>query len=75
MDYRIGITTRPDERKKEWQKVYPHLREWVILDQVDSKKLAKEQELRLARLMDCIPSDPDRITEKGRLWYVYRFYA
>lgn len=76
MDYRIGITTRPDARKEEWKQIYPSLRDWVILEKHDSKEDAELQEMRLARVMGCIPSDFGDIPEEadpGKPWCVYRF--
>lgn len=77
MEYRLGVTTHPDERKREWLKIYPHLSDWVIMEQFDTRREAVEREMLYAYMLDCIPSDfedaSDDEAKGGGPWFVYRF--
>ena len=72
MACRVGITTDPDRRKKEWQKEYPNLWDWQILGVHSTKSAAQEQETAEAKRRGCDSSPggggPERAT-----WHVYYF--
>ena len=44
MPNRAGITTRPDERKNEWQRYYPNLRDWQMVGPFASRAEAERWE-------------------------------
>ena len=71
MGCRVGITTRPDERKKEWQQQYPQMRNWQLFGPFDSRAAAQAWE---DRQTGCDRSgggdDPDDPRAK---WHGYRF--
>lgn len=71
MPCRVGITTRPDERRAEWERAVIGLRNWQIIGRYSSKEQAQAHEDRYAAQTGCQAShggpDPDGT------WYVYRF--
>lgn len=69
---RIGITTDPDKRKKDWENQYPSLYDWKILEKCYSKYDAQNAENRFARQYGC-ESHPGGSGEEGGVWYVYKF--
>jgi hypothetical protein len=42
----VGITTRPKERKKEWQDRYPTLRNWELVGPLATRREAEAWEKR-----------------------------
>jgi len=71
MPCRVGITTDPDERKRQWENKVIGLRNWRIIGSHSSKAKAQEQETSYAERNNCKAhaGGPD----KGGTWYVYRF--
>lgn len=71
MPCRVGITTRPGERKAEWERSVVGLRNWRILGTYSTKREAQDHEDRYARQNGCQASHGggDGV---GR-WSVYRF--
>ena len=70
MGYRAGITTRPNEREREWRRKYPNLKNWR-LRRFSSRTVAQSwenQQLRCDRHGG--GSEPNYI---GAVWYGYRF--
>ena len=72
MACRIGITTDPDGRKKDWQRDYPDLWNWKILETHDTKSAAQAAENRLAEEYDC-DAYPGGDGNEYDTWYVYYF--
>ena len=71
MACRIGITTDPESRKADWERKYPNLRNWRILETHQTKSQAQQAEDRLASQYGCEAhhgggSDPGP-------WSVYKF--
>ncbi len=70
MGCRAGITTRPEERKREWKRRYPTLRNWQQ-QRFTSRAAAQSWE---NQQWGCERhgggSEPDYI---GAVWYGYRF--
>jgi hypothetical protein len=75
MGCRTGITTRPRERKVEWEKQYPELYDWRILGEHPSREEAQEAEDATAAKHGCDSSGGgDDPGEPGATWYHYHFY-
>ena len=72
MACRVGITTDPTQRKKDWQSKHPDLYNWEILGTHASKDAAQAHENRAARANGCA-SSPGGADAPG-VWSVYRFY-
>lgn len=71
MACRIGITTSPQDRKKEWQREHPNLRNWEVLKVCNTMQDAQAEENRLARQYGC-QAHPGGATGQGP-WYIYKF--
>lgn len=73
MPCRVGITMNPERRKKEWEKDYPNLRSWEIVEKCGSKSAAQARETAEAKRRNCDfgsgGSGPEFAT-----WYVYYFW-
>ena len=72
MPCRVGITTDPKRRHKEWKKKIPSLRKWEILAKGLTKDRAQTLEEQEARKRGCESSKGGRGVP-GALWYVYHF--
>ncbi len=72
MGCRIGITTDPQERRREWQSRYPSLRNWLILGTHFYRASAQLQEDRHAGRFGCEAHPGGRGAEIAK-WYVYHF--
>ena len=72
MACRVGMTTDPDRREKDWQRKYPGLRNWTILGQYSSKSAAQKRESLEARRLGCA-SSPGGGGAEAATWYVYYF--
>lgn len=75
MACRVGITTRPNEGKREWQRRHPYLRNWQILQSnIKTKQEAQRLENYYAFNRKCTAhgggSGPDN---PFALWSVYYF--
>ena len=72
MPCRIGITTDPIRRRREWERRHPTLHNWQIYETYGSKSRAQADVIALARLYGC-----DFGIGGGGLeiatWYVYGF--
>jgi len=71
---RVGITTRPEQRKQEWKRKVDGLRNWQILAKRQNREDAQNLENQYAKQYGCKASgggnDPDGPNET---WSVYRF--
>lgn len=72
MACRVGITMNPDLRKREWQRLYPNLRNWAVLGTYDSKPEAQAREDAEANRLGCAAA-PGGNGPKSAIWHVYRF--
>lgn len=72
MACRIGITTRPNGRRKDWETVYPDLTNWQILETHSTKSDAQAAENRLAKQLGCV-AHPGGDGSEDDTWYVYYF--
>ena len=70
MPCRVGITTRPEERKAEWERKVAGMRNWQIIGQYASKGEAQAHEDRKARAHGCQSSHGG---DGSGTWYVYHF--
>lgn len=72
---RIGMTTDPNRRKKEWEREYrkqgKSIISWVILNTYKSKSSAQEFETREANKQNCESQQGGRDSKKT-IWYVYK---
>ncbi len=57
MPCRIGITTDPDRRKREWKQQHSTLYNWQILQTAQSKSEAQSWENTFARMHGCDSSE------------------
>lgn len=71
MPCRVGISTRPEQRKSEWEREVIGMTNWKILGKYPIKKEAQEHENRYARTTGCKASHGGPHTPGT--WYVYRF--
>lgn len=71
MPCKAGITTRPDERKKEWRIKYPTMRGWTVVDPYPNRKAAQDWENR--QTMCERHGGGDEPDLPGAQWYGYRF--
>ena len=71
MGCRVGITTRPTERKNEWLLKYPNMRNWQLFGPFINREVAQAWE---DRQIPCDRSgggaDPDLILAQ---WYGFKF--
>ena len=72
MACRVGITTDPERRKKEWQQKHPDLRNWIILGTHSTKSAAQAQENAEAKRRGCV-SNPGGAGPEYAVWHVYYF--
>lgn len=72
MASRVGITTDPEYRRREWEKKHPDLWQWTILGRHPTKSEAQAHENQMARELPSITSPNDSGAEEAT-WYVYYF--
>lgn len=72
MPCRVGMTTDPEERKKQWESKYKSLGNWTILHKCPSKSDAQKKETEEARARRC-ESSPGGSGPEHATWYVYYF--
>ncbi len=72
MACRIGMTTNPDSRRKDWEREHKKITGWKILSTHRSKTAAQEAEKRLAKRHRCISYPGGSGAEKAT-WHVYKF--
>lgn len=72
MACRVGITTNPERRKAEWEREYPNLTNWQILEIHATKSDAQAAENRLAKQLNCV-AHPGGHGSDDDTWYVYYF--
>ncbi|MCY4161582.1 MAG: hypothetical protein OXC92_02330 [Flavobacteriaceae bacterium] len=72
MACRIGITTDPKARRKDWEREYPNLKNWTILKTFSKKSDAQQYEKQEAERQNC-DSAPGGAGREYDKWYVYRF--
>jgi len=71
MACRAGITTRPAERKKEWEEKHPTMHNWKVFGPFASREKAQEWENKQYPCQRHGGGDePDT---PGAKWYGYRF--
>ena len=77
MACRVGMTTDPERRRKEWQARYPSLRHWSILASGLTRTEAQKREEDEAKKRGCTQSgggdDPDK--PKARSVYYFEYEA
>ena len=72
MACRIGITTNPERRKREWKMRHQNLRNWKIIANGLSYSLAQQKEKKYAQRDGCI-ANPGGPNNGKRNWSVYYF--
>jgi len=72
MACRIGITTNPGKRRRDWEGEYSNLRNWQILERHRTKSDAQQAETRLARQHGCV-AEPGGSGAEHDDWCVYKF--
>ena len=72
MACRVGITTRPQERKNEWQRKHPRLRNWRLFGPYPTKTIAQAREDALADRLGCVAYHGGG-GRKRASWYAYCF--
>lgn len=70
MACRAGITTRPSERKKEWEQKYPNMYNWVLHGPFDSRTNAQAWEGAQNCEKHHGGNEPD---SSSAMWYGYTF--
>ncbi len=71
MPYIVGITTKPEVRRKEWLKEYPNMRHWETVGPFATVEEAQGWE---KRQRGCEKSGAgDDLDYPGSRWYGYRF--
>ena len=70
MPCRVGITTDPERRKREWINHYGSINNWMQWGPY-TRDHAQNEENRIAHAYNCVshPGGP----ESGHSWYVYKF--
>ena len=71
MPCRAGITTEPEERKRDWESKVIELRNWTLYGPYDSKTLAQNKEDELIQRYGC-EGHPGGPNVPGP-WYAYKF--
>ncbi|KXB06169.1 hypothetical protein AKJ53_01125 [candidate division MSBL1 archaeon SCGC-AAA382F02] len=71
MPCRVGITTRPEKRRREWENKVIGLKNWRIIGKHQSRKKAQEHEDSYARQHGCGAMHGGRWG--SGMYYVYRF--
>ena len=71
MPCRAGITTRPEERRAEWERQVVGLTNWRILGTYRSRQEAQAHENRYAQQTGCRAGAGG--SDAPGLWHVYRF--
>ena len=72
MACRVGITTDSRRRRQEWERKYPNLKNWRIIDSGLSYSAAQKKEDEYARRNHC-QAHHGGIDNERRNWSVYRF--
>ena len=72
MPCRVGITTDPEGRKKDWERVHPSLTGWEILATYDNKTKAQARENVEAVIRGC-EAHPGGSGDECATWFVYYF--
>lgn len=72
MACRVGITTDPDRRKKEWEQEFPELSHWTVLSWHYTKTDAQQAEGAAAERYGCEAHHGGGGDEHDR-WAVYFF--
>ena len=71
MPCRVGITTRPNERKEAWRNSVIGFKNWRELHKCQKKETAQNYEQRYAKQWGC-KAHPGGADANGP-WYVYYF--
>lgn len=71
MPCRVGITTNPDRRKKEWRKQVIGFGNWKILERCNSREKAQASEDKYAKELGCEAHHGGE--EAPGIWSVYYF--
>ena len=70
MPCRAGITTRPKERKAEWERIEPTMRNWRLSGPFSSRQVAQDWENQQPCAKHGGGNEPDSPTA---VWFGYRF--
>jgi hypothetical protein len=71
MACRVGITTRPQERRAEWLREYPTMHSWQLFGPFASREQAQAwEDLQRACVRSGGGAEPDFA---GARWWGYRF--
>ena len=73
MPCRVGITTDPVRRKKEWESEYSSLRNWQTYGPYTTRQKAQEKENQLAVIYGCASHPGGREPDDSAYWYAYKF--
>ena len=71
MPCRVGITTKPEERKNYWQNNVVGFKNWKILARYHSREKAQAHEDRYAKTYGCRAHAGG--ADAHGIWHVYRF--
>jgi hypothetical protein len=70
MPCRAGITTKPEERRREWEQEEPTMRNWELSGPFSSRQAAQEWEDEQPCIKHGGGNEPDA---RGVQWWGYRF--
>ena len=73
MACRVGITTDPDRREKEWRRDCSSLRNWKVIRRGLTREAAQKLEIGIAKRLNCKFGQGGREPETGGSWAVYKF--
>ena len=74
MACRVGITTNPDRRMREWLGKHPHLTNWRVVGPYRTRKEAQDAESVLAFQLNCHSSHGgDNPDDSSAPWWLYTF--
>ena len=73
MPCRVGMTTNPERREREWRAEYPSLWGWTVEGGNYTKNQAQDRENQLAVQYGC-QAHPGGDGSESDNWYVYWFY-
>ena len=73
MPCRVGITTDPDRRKREWKFRHPTLKNWEIVSWHRTRSAAQQKEDEIAHSLGCDAHHGGAEPAYADWWYVYVF--
>ena len=72
MSCRVGITTDPERREREWRRIHSSLWDWQILGDYWTKSAAQAREDLQAARRGCVHG-PGGAGDEYDHWFVYLF--